>query len=136
MYLPIVSSCDFLNSNAAYCVKIFDEFEKLFPNQQQKLITKALKQTLPAAKGDLSIDKICTLLYQSGVITSKEATELLGIFNGEEKITRFYTEMLPTKGLKELKKYMEILCDTGWEMPSHMRHRRVLLRKLSVSVNQ
>ena len=138
MYLPIVSSCDFLNSSTATAdyLKIFDEFKKLLPNQQQKLITKALKQTLPAAKGDLSIDKIHTLLYQSGVITSKEASELLGILNGEEKITRFYTEMLPRKGLKELKKYMEILCDTGWDMPSHIRHHGVLLIKLSVSANQ
>ena len=73
------------------------------------------------------------LLYESGVITSEEATELLGIFTGEEKITRLYTEMLPKKGAEGLKKFMRILYDTGWDIPSHMRHHGVILTNLSVS---
>ena len=67
------------------------------------------------------------------MITSEEATELLGIFTREEKITRLYTEMLPKKGIKGLKKYMDILNDTGWDIPSHMKYYAVLLTKLSVS---
>ena len=98
-------------------MKTFRELEKLPPDQQQKLITQVLKETLPAAKDDLSIDEIRPLLYQSGVITSEEATELLGIFTGEEKITRLYTEMLPKKGAEGLKKFMRILYDTGWDTP-------------------
>ena len=114
-------------------MKTFRELEKLPPDQQQKLITQVLKETLPAAKDDLSIDEIRPLLYQSGVITSEEATELLGIFTGEEKITRLYTEILPKKGAEGLKKFMRILYDTGWDTPSHMRHHAILSRKLSVS---
>ena len=114
-------------------MKTFRELEKLLPDQQQKLITQVLKETLPAAKDDLSIDEMRPLLYESGVITSEEATELLGIFTGEEKITRLYTEMLPKKGAEGLKKFMRILCDTGWDIPSHMRHHGVLSMKLSVS---
>ena len=79
------------------------------------------------------IDEIRPLLYQSGVITSEEATELLGIFTGEEKITRLYTEMLPKKGLQGLEEFMRILYDTGWDTPSHMRHHGVLSIALSVS---
>ena len=114
-------------------MKTFRELEKLPPDQQQKLITQVLKETLPAAKDDLSINEIRPLLYQSGVITSEEATELLGIFTGEEKITRLYTEMLPKKGAERLKKFMRILYDTGWDIPSHVRHHGVLSIKLSVS---
>ena len=90
-------------------MKTFRELEKLPPDQQQKLITQVLKETLPVAKDDLSINEIRPLLYQSGVITSEEATELLGIFTGEEKITRLYTEMLPKKGAEGLKKFIRIL---------------------------
>ena len=114
-------------------MKTFRELEKLPPDQQQKLITQVLKEALPAAKDDLSINEISPLLYESGVITSEEATELLGIFTGEEKITRLYTEMLPKKGLQGLEQYMRILYDTGWDTPSHMRHHGVLAITLSVS---
>ena len=114
-------------------MKTFRELEKLPPDQQQELITQVLKETLPAAKGDLSVDEIRLLLYQSGVITDEEATELLGIFTGEEKIVKLYTEMLPKKGRIGLKKFMDILYDTGWDTPSHMRHHGVLSINLSVS---
>ena len=114
-------------------MKTFRELENLPPDQQQKLITQVLKETLSAAKDDLSINEIHPLLYQSGVITSEEATELLGIFTGEEKITRLYTEMLPKKGGEGLKKFMRILYATGWNIPSHMTHHGVLSIKLSVS---
>ena len=119
-------SHDFLNSSTATAdtytklasMKTFRELEKLPPDQQQKLITEVLKETLPTAKDDLSINEISPLLYQSGVITSEEATELLGIFTGEEKITRLYTdhEILPKKGAEGLKKFMKILYDTGWDI--------------------
>jgi len=111
------------------------ELEKLSPEQQQEVLTQVLKEALPAAKHDLSIDEIRPLLYQNGVITSEEATELLGIFTGEEKITRLYTKMLPKKGMVGLKKFMEILFDTGWDTPSHLDHHAVLTRTLSVSKN-
>ena len=114
-------------------MKTFKELEKFPPDQQQKLITQVLKETLPAAKDDLFIDEIRPLLYQNGVITSEEATELLGVFTGEEKVTRLYTKMLPNKGLEGLEQYMKILYDTGWDTPSHMRHHAVLLMNLSVS---
>ena len=114
-------------------MKTFRELEKLPPDQQQKLITQVLKETLPAAKDDILVDKIRPLLYQNGVITDEEATELLGVFTGEEKITKLYTEMLPKKGAEGLKKFMRILYDTGWDTPSHMRHHGVLSIKLSVS---
>ena len=114
-------------------MKTFRELEKLPPDQQQELITQVLKETLPAAKDNLSVDEIRLLLYQSGVITDEEATELLGIFTGGEKIAKLYTEMLPKKGVKGLKKFMKILFDTGWDTPSHMRHHGVLSINLSVS---
>ena len=126
-----------LTADAVYTkltsIKTFLELEKLPPDQQQELITQVLKETLPSAKGKLSIDEIRPLLYQNGVINDEEATELLGIFSGEEKITRLYTKMLPNKGLKGLKKFMGILYDTGWDTPSHMRHHGVLSMKLAVS---
>ena len=101
--------------------------------QERKIIFKILKKALPSAKHDLSIDEIRPLLYETGVITGEEATELLGIFTGEEKITKLYTEMLPRKGLQGLEQYMRILYDTGWDIPSHMRHHGVLSINLSVS---
>ena len=96
------------------------------------VLTQVLKETLPAAKHDLLIDEIRPLLYQNGVITSEEATELLGIFTGEEKITRLYTKMLPKKGIEGLKKFMKILVDTGQESPNHLLHLGVLSTTLSV----
>ena len=114
-------------------MKTFRELEKLPPDQQQELITQVLKETLPDAEDNLSVDEIRLLLYQSGVITDEEATELLGIFTGGEKIAKLYTEMLPKKGVKGLKKFMKILFDTGWDTPSHMRHHGVLAINLSVS---
>ena len=114
-------------------IKTFQELDKLPLDQQQELITQVLKETLPAAKEDLLIHEISPLLYQNGVITSEEATELLGIFTGEEKVTRLYTKMLPKKGLQGLEQYMRILYDTGWDIPSHMRHHGLLSIKLSVS---
>ena len=114
-------------------MKTFRELEKLPPDQQQKLITQVLKETLPAAKDDILVDKIRPLLYQNGIITDEEATELFGVFTGEEKITKLYNEMLPKKGHKGLKKYMDILYDTGWDTPSHFTHHAVLMMKLSVS---
>ena len=79
-------------------MKTFRVLKKLQPDQQQELITQVLKGALPTAtKDDLSIDKIRPLLYQNGVITSEEATELLGIFTGEEKVERLYTKILPKK---------------------------------------
>ena len=65
-------------------MKAFRELEKLLPDQQQKLITHVLKETLPAAKDDLSIDELHPLLCQSGVLTCEEATELMGIFTAQE----------------------------------------------------
>ena len=114
-------------------IKTFLELEKFPPDQQQELITQVLRETLPSAKGKLSIDKLRPLLYQNGVINDEEATELLGIFSGEEKIRRLYAKMLPNKGLKGLKKFMDILYDTGWDTPSHMSHHGVLSMKLAVS---
>ena len=132
--MPIVNS---LTADAVYTklasIKMFHELEKFPPDQQQKLITQVLKETLPAAKGSLSIDQIHPLLYQNGVITSEEAKDLLGIFTAEEKVKRLYTKMSPNEGLKGLKKFMRILYDTGWKTPSHMRHHGELSIKLSVS---
>ena len=98
-----------------------------------RIVYEVLKKGLSSAKRDLVINELHPLLYQNGVITSKEATELLGIFTGEEKITRLYTEMLPKKGLQGLEEFMRILYDTGWGTPSHMRHHGVLSIALSVS---
>ena len=114
-------------------MKTFRELDKLPLEQQQKLITQVLKETLPAVKDDVLVDKMRPLLYQNGVITDEEATELFGVFTGEEKITKLYTEMLPKKGQEGLKKYVDILYDTGWDTPSHLTHHAVLLTKLSVS---
>ena len=97
------------------------------------MLAQVLKETLPAAKHHLSIDEIRPLLYENGVITSKEATELLGIFSGEEKITRLYIKMLPKKGMIGLKKFMHILFDTGWDIPNHLRHHALLSKTLAVS---
>ena len=115
-------------------MEIFRVLEKFPPDQQQELITQVLKEALPAAKDDLFVNKIYPLLYQNGVIDDKEATELVGIFTGEEKITKLYTEMLPSKGVKGLKKFMKILWDTGWKtsIASHMRHHGVLSTTLAV----
>ena len=55
-------------------MKTFQDLDKLPLDQQQKLITQVLKEALPAAKDDLLINEISPLLYQSGVITSEEAT--------------------------------------------------------------
>ena len=108
------------------------ELEKLSPDQQQEVLTQVLKETLPAAKHHLSIDEIRALLYENGVITSEEATELLGVFSGEEKITRLYTKMLPKKGIIGLKKFMKILLDTGQDVPNHLLHLGVLTTTLYV----
>ena len=98
------------------------------------MLTKVLKETLPTAKRLLSIDEIRPLLYQNGVITSEEANELLGVFTGEEKITRLYTKILPKKGMIGLKKFMDILLDTGWiDTPSHLEHHSLLTKTLAVS---
>ena len=114
-------------------IKTFQELEKVPLDLQQKLITQVLKEALPSAKNDLKLEEIRHLLRQNGVITGEEAIELLGIFTGEEKITRLYTKMLPNKGMDGLKKYMEVLLDTGLKTPSHMRHLGVLSTILSVS---
>ena len=114
-------------------IKTFQELEKIPPDLQQKLITQVLKESLPVAK-HVMIDEISPLLYEKRVITNEEATELLGIFSGEEKITRLYTKMLPNKRLQGLEQYMRILYDTGWDTPSHMKHHGVLLTKLAVCV--
>ena len=111
----------------------YRKFVNLSRKQVRKIVLKVLKKALPYAKRDLSIDEIRPLLYQNGVITNEEATELLGIFSGEEKITRLYTRMLPNKGLEGLEQYMRILYDTGWDTPSHMKHHGVLSINLSVS---
>ena len=119
--------------NCAVSVKKYIKLIKLFPKEKMQLVVNVLRKALPSAKHEVSIDDLRPLLYESGVITSEEATELLGIFTGEEKITRLYTEMLPKKGLQGLEQYMRILYDTGWDIPSHMRHHGVLLTNLSVS---
>ena len=119
--------------DCAVSVKKYIMLIKLSPKEKMQLVVNVLRRALPSAKREVSIDNLRPLLYQSGVITSEEATELLGIFTGEEKITRLYTEMLPKKGLQGLEQYMRILYDTGWDIPSHMRHHGVLLTKLSVS---
>ena len=109
------------------------ELEKLSPDQQQEVLTQLLKETLPAAKHNLSIDEIRPLLYQNGVITSEEANEMLGVFTGEEKITRLYKNILPNKGMIGLKKFTHILFDTGWDTPSCLRHHSLLFKTLAVS---
>ena len=116
----------------AMSLKSYRELVNLSRKQVRKIVLKVLKKALPYAKRDLSIDEIRPLLYQNGVITDEEATELLGIFSGE-KISRLYTKMLPNKGLEGLEQYMKILYDTGWDTPSHMRHHGVLSINLSVS---
>ena len=119
--------------DCAVSVKKYIKLIKLSPKEKMQLVVNVLRKALPSAKREVSIDNLRPLLYESGVITSEEATELLGIFTGEEKITRLYTEMLPRKGLQGLEQYMRILYDTGWDIPSHMRHHGVLLTNLSVS---
>ena len=114
-------------------VKKYIKLIKLSPKEKMQLVVNVLRKALPSAKREVSVDNLRPLLYENGVITSEEATELLGIFTGEEKITRLYTEMLPRKGLQGLEQYMRILYDTGWDIPSHMRHYGVLLTNLSVS---
>ena len=114
-------------------IKTFQELEKVPLDQQQKLVTQVLREALPAAKNDLKIDEIRYLLHHNGVITNEESTELLEFCTGEDKITRLYTKMLPVKGMNGLKKYMEVLLDTGWKTPSHMRHLGLLSTILSVS---
>ena len=119
--------------DCAVSVKKYIKLIKLSPKEKMQLVVNVLRKALPSAKREVSVDNLRPLLYESGVITSEEATELLGIFTGEEKITRLYTEMLPRKGLQGLEQYMRILYDTGWDIPSHMRHHGVILTNLSVS---
>ena len=119
--------------DCAVSVKKYIKLIKLSPKEKMQLVVNVLRKALPSAKREVSVDNLRPLLYENGVITSEEATELLGIFTGEEKITRLYTEMLPRKGLQGLEQYMRILYDTGWNIPSHMRHHGVILTNLSVS---
>ena len=119
--------------DCAVSVKKYIKLIKLSPKEKMQLVVNVLRKALPSAKRKVSIDNLRPLLYQNGVITREEATELLGIFTGEEKITRLYIEMLPRKGLQGLEQYMRILYDRGWDIPSHMRHHGVLLTNLSVS---
>ena len=120
------------------CVMSVKTYKELKPmnlsrKEERRIVFRILKKAISSAKHDLMIYEIRPLLYQSGVITSEETTELLGIFTGEEKITRLYTKMLPKRGLQGLEQYMRILSDTGWDIPSHMRHHGVLSIALSVS---
>ena len=76
-------------------MKTFRELEKLPPDQQQKLITQVLKEALPTAKDDLSINEIRPLLYESGVITSEERLQsywgsLLERRRSQDSILRCY----------------------------------------------
>ena len=106
---------------------------ELIPKDAHLILEEILKTIPLMPMDDHLVNEMRPLLYQGGVITSEEATELLGIFTGEEKIIRLYNEILPKKGQKGLKKFMDILCDTGWDTPSHLQHHAVLLTKLSVS---
>ena len=135
MINQLIVKYDKYGIKCAMSVKTYKELKSmnLSRKEERRIVFKVLKKAISSAKHDLMIDEIRPLLYQSGVITSEEATELLGIFTGEEKITRLYTKMLPKRGLQGLEQYMRILYDTGWDIPSHMRHHGVLSIALSVS---
>ena len=89
-------------------------------------------ESLPDAVVNLSrsINKLLLPMLKKQVIITSEYYWLREKQSPEEKIAILYKVILPQKGVKGLQDYMELLQDTGKNIPRHQKHVNLMKSKL------
>ena len=70
----------------------------------------------------MSINKLLQPMLKKSLVTSTEYSWLCQIFSPEEKMNELYEIILPQKGVKGLKGFMEMLVDIGRKIPKYQNH--------------
>jgi len=92
----------------------------------------AYLESLPDAVVNLSrsVNRLLLPMLKKQVITTSEYYWLREQHSPEEKIAILYKVILPQKGVKGLQDYMELLQDTGKNIPRHQKHVNLMKSKL------
>ena len=101
-------------------------------NTQSPAVPAIYLELLPDAVVNLSrsINKLLLPMLKKQVITTSEYYWLREQQSPEEKIAILYKVILPQKGVKGLQDYMELLQDTGKNIPRHQKHVNLMKSKI------
>jgi len=90
--------------------------------------------SLPDAVINLArgVNKLLLPMLKKHIITISEFHWLTEKESPEEKITILYKVILPQKGVKGLQDYMNLLQDTGKNIPRHQKHVNLMKSYCSI----
>ena len=78
----------------------------------------------------MSINKLLIPMLKKHIISTGEYCWLRGVYYHGKKLEYLYKEILPQKGVKELKAFMAVLQDVGRKMPKYQNHWDLLKSNL------
>ena len=103
---------------------------------REAIVPMVYSESLPDAVINLSmsINKLLLPMLKKRLVTTMEYFWLRQIFCPGEKVQELYEVILPQKGVKGLKGFMEVLQDVGRKIPKYQNHRDLLKSTLQAHI--
>ena len=95
-------------------------------------------ESLPDAVINLSmgINNLLLLMLKQHILTPGEYCGVKGVYYPGKKLGYLYKEILPQKGVKGLKAFMEVLQDVGRKIPKYQNHQDLLKSSLQARLSK
>ena len=95
-------------------------------------------ESLPDAVINLSmnINKLLLVMLKKHIVSTSDYCWLRGACYHGRKLEYLYKEILPQKGVKELKAFMEILQEVGRKTPKYHNHHDLLKSTLQTHLSK
>ena len=103
---------------------------------REAIVPMVYSESLPDAVINLSmsINKLLLPMLKKRLVTTMEYFWLRQIFCPGEKVQELYKVILPQKGVKGLKGFMEVLQDVGRKIPKYQNHQDLLKSTLQAHI--
>jgi len=73
-----------------------------------------------------NINKLLIPMLKKHIVSTSEYCWLRGLYYPGKKLEYLYKNVLPQKGVKGLRGFMEVLQDVGRKIPKYQKHRDLL----------
>jgi len=95
-------------------------------------------ESLPDAVINLSrsINKLLLPMLKKHLVFTSEYYWLRGVYYPGEKLEYLYKNVLPQKGVKGLRGFMEVLQDVGRKVPKYQNHQDLLRSSLQTHLSK
>ena len=105
---------------------------------KEAIVPMVYSESLPDAVFNLnkSINKLLIPMLKKHIVSTGEYCWLRGVYYPGKKLNYLYKEVLPQKGAKGLKAFLEVLQDVGRKVPKYQNHQDQLKSSLQAHLSK